>query len=175
MFFLFVLAGLVALFVLLQGNMGSDGGKPPPPSAKPRRQSKPDKFQSRHKASPARPASGQMSGKCHVIDGDTIIIRGTKIRLAGIDAPELNEPFGQKAKWAMVNICKGQVVTAELNGETSYDRLVGICHLPDGRDIGAELIKQGLAVDWGFFSGGKYRDIEPKGTRYRLRRHPFNK
>ena len=45
---------------------------------------------------------GEISGKAHVIDGDTIVIKRTKIRLAGIDAPELDQPFGQKSKWAMV-------------------------------------------------------------------------
>jgi len=124
---------------------------------------------------PVNRPSHEISGKCHIIDGDTIIIRGTKVRLAGVDAPELNEPFGQKSKWAMVSICKGQVITARLNGETSHHRLVGTCFLPDGRDIGAELIQQGLAVDWGFFSGGKYRCLEPMGTRRKLRRPPFNR
>jgi endonuclease YncB( thermonuclease family) len=123
---------------------------------------------------PPIPPSREIVGKCYVIDGDTIIIRKIKIRLAGIDAPELDQSFGQKSKWAMVNICKGQAITVKLNGETSYDRLVGTCYLPDGRDIGAELISQGLAVDYGFFSGGKYRNLEPNGTRCKLRRPPFD-
>lgn len=33
-----------------------------------------------------------------MIDGDTIAIGKQKIRLAGIDAPELNKPYGKKAK-----------------------------------------------------------------------------
>ena len=41
-------------------------------------------------------------GRCHVIDGDTIAIGKQKIRLAGIDAPELSKPYGKKAKWALV-------------------------------------------------------------------------
>jgi endonuclease YncB( thermonuclease family) len=117
---------------------------------------------------PVFPVSGELSGKCHVIDGDTIVIKRTKIRLAGIDAPELDKPFGQKSKWEMVNICKGQVITAKLNGERSHDRLVGTCHLPDGSDIGAELISRGLALDWAMFSGGRYRHLEPPGVRNRL-------
>jgi len=53
-----------------------------------------------------------LKGKCHVIDGDTLVIKGTKIRLAGIDAPELDQPWGQQARWAMVEICKGRLITA---------------------------------------------------------------
>jgi len=32
------------------------------------------------------------------------------------------------------------------------------------------LIKQGLALDWRHFSGGKYRHLEPKGVRSKLRK-----
>jgi endonuclease YncB( thermonuclease family) len=39
-----------------------------------------------------------LSGKCFVIDGDTICIGKVGIRLAGIDAPELDHPWGKKAK-----------------------------------------------------------------------------
>ena len=113
-------------------------------------------------------AHRELKGHAHVIDGDTIVIRGTKIRLAGIDAPELDQPWGQKSKWEMVRICKGSVITAKLNGETSHDRLVGTCHLPTGEDIGAELIKRGLALDWPLFSQGKYRHLEPHGARQKL-------
>jgi endonuclease YncB( thermonuclease family) len=111
----------------------------------------------------------ELRGKAHIIDGDTIRIGRTKVRLAGIDAPELDQPFGQKSKWTLVDICKGQVITARLNGETSHDRLVGTCYLPDGRDIAAELIRRGLALDWEKFSGGKYRHLEPHGIRRQLR------
>lgn len=51
-------------------------------------------------------------GRCWVVDGDTIVIDKMHIRLAGIDAPELDHPWGQQSKWAMVKLCKGQTVTA---------------------------------------------------------------
>ena len=117
---------------------------------------------------PPIPANLTLTGKAYVIDGDTIRVRNTKIRLAGIDAPELNMPWGQKSKWAMVGICKGQTITVKLDGERSHDRLVGTCFLPDGRDIGAEIIKLGLALDLPHFSGGKYRHLEPEGARRML-------
>lgn len=114
----------------------------------------------------------EISGKAHVIDGDTLVIRRIKVRLAGIDAPELDQPWGQKSKWAMVDICKGHVLTVKLTGEVSHDRLVGTCYLPDGTDVGAELIKRGLALDFHRFSGGKYRHVEPNGVRRRLKANP---
>ena len=88
-----------------------------------------------------------ITGTCHVIDGDTIAIGKQKIRLAGINAPELNEPWGQKAKWELVGLCKGQKISAHLTGETTYDRVVAKCFLEDGRDLAAEMVKAELALD----------------------------
>lgn len=48
-----------------------------------------------------------VAGRAYVIDGDSIVIQKTQIRLFGIDAPELNHPYGKKAKWALLNLCKG--------------------------------------------------------------------
>ena len=110
----------------------------------------------------------KLKGRAYVIDGDTIIVAGHRIRLAGIDAPELDEPYGQKSKWEMVRMCKGQDITVRLNGFRSHERVVGFCYLPDGTDLGAELVRRGLALDWALFSGGHYRDLEPEGVRRKL-------
>ena len=107
-------------------------------------------------------------GPCWVVDGDTIIIDKLPIRIAGIDAPEMDHPYGKQSKWALVKLCKGQVVTARIRPELSYDRLVAECFLPDGRDLGAEMVKAGLALDWPKFSGGKYRHLETSDARKRL-------
>ena len=95
-------------------------------------------------------------GSAYVIDGDSIVIRKTQIRLFGIDAPELDHPFGQKAKWAMVNLCKGQKIRAEVTDRDTHGRTVAKCYLDDGRDLSAELVKLGLAIDWPKYSNGKY-------------------
>lgn len=107
-------------------------------------------------------------GKAWVIDGDTIVINGVKIRLAGIDAPELDHPYGKMAKSEMMAICRGQAITARLDGALSHGRSVATCYLPDGRDVGAELVKAGLAIDWPRHSGGKYRHLEAPGARRRM-------
>ena len=109
-----------------------------------------------------------MRGRCWVIDGDTIVINNIRLRLAGIDAPELDHPWGQRSKWALVQLCKGQTVTARIKPELSYDRMVAECFLPDGRDLAAELVRIGLALDWPKFSGGKYRHLEPEDARRKL-------
>ena len=103
-----------------------------------------------------------------MIDGDTIVIQKTQIRLFGIDAPELEHPYGQKAKWALVSLCKGQTVSAEITERDHYGRTVARCYLEDGRDLSAEMVKQGLAIDWPKFSGGKYRSLETADARKKL-------
>lgn len=123
----------------------------------------------KHPPAPEIPTSRELKGKAWVIDGDTIVVSKVKVRLAGIDAPELNQPWGQKSKWEMVNLCKERIVRVELTGETSYDRLVGTCYLPDGRDIGAEIVKAGLALDGGHFSKGKYEQLECPDMRRKLK------
>ncbi len=117
-----------------------------------------------------RPPQTEMvlRGQCWVIDGDTIVINKQRIRLAGIDAPELDHPWGQRSKWALVQMCKGQTITAQILPELSYDRLVAVCYLPDGSDLAAELVRCGLALDWPKFSGGKYRHLEPADARRKL-------
>lgn len=110
----------------------------------------------------------EIRGRAWVIDGDTIDINGTRIRLAGIDAPEMDHPHGKSAKWALANLCKGQEVRAVFEGDMSHDRTVATCYLPDGRDLSAELVQAGLAIDWPKFSGGKYRHLEPEGIRKKL-------
>ena len=122
---------------------------------------------------PARPApqltKGEtLKGKCYVIDGDTIVINKVHIRLFGIDAPEMDQPWGVKSKFAMVALCKGQIVTAHIQDHSSFDRVVAKCVLPDGTDLSAALVTQGLALDWAKFSGGAYRHLEPEGIRKKL-------
>ena len=59
-------------------------------------------------------------GSCYVIDGDTIHIGKHKIRFQGMNAPELDEPYGQQAKSALLKLVKGQTITAQPDGEESY-------------------------------------------------------
>lgn len=109
-----------------------------------------------------------LTGVVYVTDGDTIKIKKTQVRLFGIDAPELNHPYGKKAKWALHKLCKGHIVRAEITEEDKYGRTVARCYLADGRDLSAEMVKQGLAIDWPKFSGGEYQDLETPDARKKL-------
>ena len=109
-----------------------------------------------------------IEGPAFVVDGDSIVINKTQIRIFGVDAPELNHPYGKKAKWAMVALCKGQTIRAKAVETDDHGRTVAMCHLPDGRDLSEEMVKQGLALDWPKYSNGDYRKFEPPGARKKL-------
>ncbi|MFY0661496.1 MAG: thermonuclease family protein [Shimia sp.] len=107
-------------------------------------------------------------GSAWITDGDSIWIQNTQIRLFGIDAPELNHPYGIKAKWALHKLCKHQSIRAEVTDVDHYGRTVAKCYLSDGRDLSAEMVKQGLALDWPRYSGRIYQSLETDDTRKKL-------
>ncbi|WP_338100961.1 thermonuclease family protein [Roseovarius nubinhibens] len=109
-----------------------------------------------------------LTGPARIIDGDSIVIRKTQIRLFGIDAPEINHPYGQKAKWALIRLCKGQAIRAEILETDTHGRTVAKCYLEDGRDLSCEMVKLGLAIDWPKFSGGTYRHLDPPDARKKM-------
>ncbi|WP_373354947.1 thermonuclease family protein [Pseudoroseicyclus sp. CXY001] len=109
-----------------------------------------------------------LQGRAHVVDGDGLVIRGTHIRLFGIDAPEMSHPLGPDAKSALIQLVRGRHVTAEVLHTDRHGRAVAQCHLPDGRDLSAEMVRCGMAIDWPKHSGGRYSALEPPGTRQRL-------
>ena len=109
-----------------------------------------------------------LSGRAYIIDGDSIVIRKTQIRLYGIDAPEIDHPYGQKAKWALVSLCKGKTIRAEITEQDVHGRTVAKCFLQDGRDLSAEMVKIGLAIDWPKYSQGRYKSLEVPNVRRKL-------
>ncbi|MCT8160865.1 thermonuclease family protein [Pseudoruegeria sp. SHC-113] len=140
------------------------------PASKPVAPSKVEAQPAPFDESTSKPAPPEtvLVGSAWVTDGDTIKIGSTQIRLFGVDAPELDHPYGKKAKWALHSLCKGQEVRAEVTDTDEYGRVVARCFLADGRDLSAEMVKEGLALDWPKFSGGKYSDLEVEGVRKKL-------
>ena len=95
----------------------------------------------------------------HVRDGDTVKVGPIVIRLEGVSAPELKERMGKTAKLFMQDLVLNKRVTCRLNGKKTYDRFVGTCLLR-GKDIGAIIISNGLALDCPRYSAGKYKSYE---------------
>jgi micrococcal nuclease len=133
------------------------------------KQSRPEKYPPfEQRTARKSPENLSIRGAAYVVDGDTLVIKNTQVRLFGIDAPELDHPYGNKAKWALVSLCKGRLVHADVTATDDHGRTVARCSLDDGRDLSAEMVKLGLAIDWRKFSGGAYRALETPGVRKRL-------
>ena len=96
----------------------------------------------------------------HVRDGDTIEVGPIAVRLQGIAAPEGNEPGGAIASDAMRDLVLGKDLRCDLTGDRSHDRVIGVCFLDDGRDVGEVMVFQGNARDCYRFSRGRYADAE---------------
>lgn len=91
-----------------------------------------------------------------VSDGDTLsVLSGQtsyKVRLAGIDAPEKAQPFGDKAKRFLSHLCFGKKVTVEEAGRDRYGRMIGAVRLWNGKSINRELVRSGYAWHYRKFS-----------------------
>jgi len=97
-------------------------------------------------SSNAATISGTVIG---VSDGDTITVLDAdkvrhKIRLAGIDAPEKAQPFGQASKQSLSDLVFGKLVTVDSAKTDRYGREIGKV-VVDGTDANLEQIKRGLA------------------------------
>jgi endonuclease YncB( thermonuclease family) len=84
-----------------------------------------------------------------VSDGDSVTVLGAnktqhKIRLAGIDAPERAQAYGQKAKESLSDLVFGKSVEVAWSKQDRYGRIVGVVTLA-GMDINLEQVKRGMA------------------------------
>lgn len=84
-----------------------------------------------------------------IADGDTLTALDEhkvqhKIRLAGIDAPEKRQAYGQRSRQSLADLVFNRVVQIELGKKDRYGRGVGKVML-DGQDINLELLRLGLA------------------------------
>ena len=72
-------------------------------------------------------AAADVSGKVvSVHDGDTLTVliehRQVRVRLIDIDAPELGQPFGSRARQSLSGLCFGKVATLDVRGRDRYNR-----------------------------------------------------
>jgi len=113
-------------------------------------------------------------GQASVIDGDTIEIHGTRIRLWGIDAPESTQLCrsddslqylcgAQAANDLDAFIARRPVNCVPMNLDP-YGRTVAACST-GGADLGEWLVHGGLALDWPHFSKGRYKAAQPSAER----------
>lgn len=92
-----------------------------------------------------------------VHDGDTLTVltvdkAQVKIRLDGIDAPELKQAFGSKAKEALSALVFGKAAVVHTKGQDRYRRTLGRVEVARV-DVNLQMVKDGFA--WHFVKYSK--------------------
>lgn len=112
-------------------------------------------------------------GPALVLDGDTIIVAGERVRLHGIDAPEMNQTFwykgrtlpcGAMALAALEALTAGIKLRCEIIERDRHGRLVAKCFTPNGVDIGRRMVFVGWALAYRQYSTD-YIDVEDRARR----------
>ena len=110
---------------------------------------------------PMSAAMADITGKPRIVDGDTIHIGDTKIRLHGIDAPEMKQTCrtsegkeqmcGVLAKQALERLVKGQDVTCKGDTRDRYKRLIAVCYV-GSLNINEQMVTDGWAMAYRKYS-----------------------
>lgn len=98
-----------------------------------------------------------------ISDGDTLTARCStqdaahpyqqvKVRLAGIDAPERRQPFGERSRQHLAGLCFQQQARITVRTTDRYGRSVADVECR-GQDTGTEMVRAGLA--WWYVRYGK--------------------
>jgi endonuclease YncB( thermonuclease family) len=120
-----------------------------------------------------------------VVDGDTVDVKGSRVRIVGIDAPDEDLPqLKGIASEALRELaardgglnCSTNVFDFALRREKqcrtdaeSYGRLNLACRFRNNdASVAATMVAQGYAVDYRRFSGGAYVDLMKKAADQRL-------
>jgi len=118
----------------------------------------------------AFPAFAAPNGTIRVIDADTIDVGGTRVRLFGIDAPEMGQPCradgrewdcGAWARDVVRNRFEGTYARCQPRDTDRYGRVVAQCAV-DGQDMGRVIVYSGLA--WAFRRYSETYDLDEKAA-----------
>ena len=102
-----------------------------------------------------------------IIDGDTFVAEGVKIRLWGIDAPEKNEELAFASTMYLETLLSQGKVDCKFKHQDRYKRDVMQCFV-DGNDIASDMVRFGLAEDYERYSKGHYRFDEDYAKKKRV-------
>lgn len=111
--------------------------------------------------------SGRVSS---VVDGDTFKVQTEigetlLIQLAYIDAPQIEQAFGQKAQEQLDSLIKDKNITAKISQSKKGN--YGIVQMEDGRELNQYLVEKGLA--WFYHTtDSKYINAQKNAVKGRI-------
>ncbi|PWS35855.1 nuclease [Falsiroseomonas bella] len=109
---------------------------------------------------PQGSARHDLVGPATVVDADTLVVSGQRVRLDAADAPELRQscerggvswPCGRDAAQALRQFIGTRDLRCETHGRDRFDRVLALCRA-GGEDIAAWLVSEGLAVAYTRYS-----------------------
>ena len=123
---------------------------------------------------PSMAISDDLKGKPRIVDGDTIWIGPTKIRLHGIDAPESKQTCqksdvseyrcGEMATFSLAEIIETHWITCKGETVDLYKRRISICYAGP-YDINAEMVRRGWALAYRRYSKDYVDEEEDASSR----------
>ena len=111
------------------------------------------------------PIQKEFSGICsEVLDGDTIIVNGEKIRFFGIDAPEKSqkamsgESIGEWSTFYLKKLILGKRVSVTYYKKGYYGRIIGEVWM--GENINLKMLEEGMALRTNYNRNRTYINVE---------------
>lgn len=96
--------------------------------------------------------AGELIGHPEIVDGDTIVIDGQRVRLLGMDTPEYDQEYGRDATEALTTLVAGRELRCEWSERDQYDRLLAWCYPPTNSgnwskvSVNKAMVRQGYAA-----------------------------
>jgi endonuclease YncB( thermonuclease family) len=99
-------------------------------------------------------AAHEFAGAVRVVDGDSLEVGGRRVRLLGIDAPELDQSCrraaetyacGREAQRALGTLIEGHTVSCTTKRKDRYERFLATCRTAD-RNLNLAMVEEGWAV-----------------------------
>ncbi|MEW9615091.1 thermonuclease family protein [Shinella sp. S4-D37] len=113
-----------------------------------------------------------LTGAARAADGDTLTLDGQRIRLLGMDTPELAQVCkrdgadwrcGAAARSRLAELLRAGPIACRMQGRDKYDRWLARCENAAG-DLGARMVREGLAVAYGGYEDEeRFARAERKG------------
>jgi endonuclease YncB( thermonuclease family) len=109
---------------------------------------------------PGTGSASDISGIPRIVDGDTLVVGGKRIRFNGIDTPETKQPCTLAGVWfdcgklssdALRSIINGRAVRCVVIKRDRYKRYVAKCYV-GSLDIQSEMTRQGWAFAYRKYS-----------------------
>ena len=104
--------------------------------------------------------SKTINGIAHVIDGDTLHIEKNKIRLHGIDAPEIDQTCkisnkvwhcGLESTSALKKLVLNNIISCVVSDIDKYKRYIAECFI-NNKNINKLMVRNGWAIAYRYYS-----------------------